>query len=286
MPYEIDWFEWQAKQLKIGSGFLDNNEDKVVVDVTLNLNLVDWEKSQIPKQFFIDKFNFIIQSCFDWCETISDINEDGTCMGVNDKRRNGIRNHNDAKNFVYLDCDVIFKPETLKLLIDASKVVSNEYYIISPQIPKLWDESWDIIVNDYYINDPWDNKTFIDPYSIVTKTYGPIILREIPSFKFGGGWFNLISSNLLKIIDLPDSFGSYGPDDTYIMACSFFMKLANNDVQQLILDNIVISENLKYRVNNYEKYIVLLNNRIDERKQSETHLENEIEKFKQKINFN
>ena len=58
MPYEIDWFEWQAKQLKIGSYYI---EDKVIIDVTLNLNLVNWNNSQIPKQYFIDKFNQIKQ---------------------------------------------------------------------------------------------------------------------------------------------------------------------------------------------------------------------------------
>ena len=53
LPHEIDWFEWQSKQLKIGSYYI---EDKVIIDVTLNLNLVDWEKSQLPKKYFIDKF--------------------------------------------------------------------------------------------------------------------------------------------------------------------------------------------------------------------------------------
>jgi hypothetical protein len=284
MPYEIDWFEWQAKQLKIGSGYFDTN-DNVVIDVTLNLNLVDWENSNIPKQFFIDKFNNILKICFDWCETISDINDNGTCLGVNDKRRNSIRNYQDAKNYIYLDCDLIFKPEILKILIDASKVVSNEYYIISPQIPKLWDSSWDVLVNNYHINDPWDNKTFINPYSVITRNYGELTLREVPSFKLGGGWFNLISANLLKTIDLPDSFGPYGPDDTYIMLCSFLMKTAKKDVQQFVLDNMVVSENHKYRINNYENHLVLLNNRVKDREKSETNLYNEVENFKNKIGF-
>ena len=88
-PHEIDWFEWQAKQLKAGSYYL---EDKVVIDVTLNLNLVNWDKSQIPKQYFIDKFNQIKQ-IFDWCETIFEINENKTCLGIDDKRRNSVRQY-------------------------------------------------------------------------------------------------------------------------------------------------------------------------------------------------
>ncbi len=78
LPHEIDWFEWQAKQLKIGSCYI---EDKIVVDVTLNLNLVDWSNSQIPKQYFIDKF-YQIKQLFDWCETIFEVDENSNCLGI------------------------------------------------------------------------------------------------------------------------------------------------------------------------------------------------------------
>jgi hypothetical protein len=283
MPYEIDWFEWQAKQLKIGSHYINHN-DNIIIDITLNLNLTDWEKSKIPKQFFIDKFNNIIKICFDWCEIITDINQDNTCLGVLDKRRNSIRKYKDAKNFIFLDCDLIFKPQTLKILIDASKLVTNEYYIISPQIPKLWDYSWDILVNHEHINDLWDNKTFIDPYSVISKNYGQLIIQEISTFKFGGGWFNLLSANLLRLIDIPNSFGSYGPDDTYIMMCCFLMQYYKKDVRQFVLNNMVISENHKYRINNYENYLISLNNRAAYREKSELNLNFEVDNFKNKLN--
>jgi hypothetical protein len=26
LPHEIDWFEWQSKQFKLGSYYLDNNQ--------------------------------------------------------------------------------------------------------------------------------------------------------------------------------------------------------------------------------------------------------------------
>ena len=283
MPYEIDWFEWQAKQLKVGSVCFKDSDDEVIIDATLNLNLVDWEKSQIPKQFFIDKFESIMTTCFDWCETISDINQDRTCLGVDDKRRNSIRNTNDADNFIYLDCDVVFKPETLKVLIDASKVVNTEYYIISPQIPKLWDSSWDVLVNDYNLNDPWDNKTFVDPYSLLVQNYGQYQLKQIPVFKFGGGWFNLLSSSLLKVTDIPDSFGSYGSDDTYVMLCSTAMRNAQKDVSQFVVDNLVVAENHRYRVDNYAKYLLLLNNRIGDKEKAEVNLHSEVANFINKM---
>ena len=165
MPHEIDWFEWQSKQLKAGSCYI---EDKVIIDVTLNLNLVDWENSQISKHYFIDKFNQIKQ-LFDWCEVIFEIDENNNCLGIDDKRRNSIRNHN-PDNFIYLDCDIIFKPETLALLINSAKTINDEYYIVSPQTPKLWDYTWDVLVNNVYSSQQYGFEKTIDPYSILNTS--------------------------------------------------------------------------------------------------------------------
>ena len=58
LPTEIDDFEWQIKQLKLASLYL-NKDDIINIDVTLNLNLVNWNESKFEKQYFIDKFNNI-----------------------------------------------------------------------------------------------------------------------------------------------------------------------------------------------------------------------------------
>ena len=100
LPQEIDWFEWQVKQLKQGSYYLEE-EDKVIIDVTLNLNLIDWKKSKLPKQFFIDKFIQIERLC-DWCDTQFITDEENKCLGCNDKRREAIRSTK-ADNILYLD---------------------------------------------------------------------------------------------------------------------------------------------------------------------------------------
>ena len=128
MPHEIDWLEWQLKQLKQGSSYLEK-EDKVIVDITLNLNLTDWDNSLLPKSFFIHKFNQLLKY-LDWCDNIIDINEDGSCLGIDDKRRNSIRT-TISDNIVYLDCDIIFKPETLFLLINRQKVPKINPFLFS-----------------------------------------------------------------------------------------------------------------------------------------------------------
>jgi hypothetical protein len=278
MPHEIDWFEWQAKQLKAGSCYI---EDKVVIDITLNLNLVDWKNSQIPKQYFIDKFHQIKQ-LFDWCETIFEIDENNTCLGIDDKRRNSVRGYQ-PDNFIYLDCDVIFKPETLALLISSAKTINDEYYIISPQTPKLWDFTWDVLVNNVYLNQPYGFEKTIDPYSILNTDYGEVSLSPINVFKFGGGWFNLISSDLLKFTDIPDSFGPYGIDDTYVMYCCDIMKQKQLNPQQYVINNLVVAENYKYRSNPYSQYLKIINKKDEYRVQAENNFGIELNNFRNRI---
>jgi hypothetical protein len=278
LPHEIDWFEWQSKQLKIGSNFI---EDKVIIDVTLNLNLVNWKQSQLPKQYFIDKFNQIKQY-FDWCEIIFEVNQDNTCLGIDDKRRNSIREYT-PDNFIYLDCDVIFKPETLALLINSAKTIKEEYYIISPQTPKLWDFTWDVLVNNIYLNEQYGFEKIIDPYSILSIDYGEISLSPINVFKFGGGWFNLISAKLLQLTDIPDSFGPYGIDDTYVMYCCEIMKQKQLNPQQYVVNNLVVAENYRYRNNPYIDYLNVINKKDEYRIQAEKNFQIELNNFNNKL---
>lgn len=283
LPQEIDWFEWQIKQLKQGSYYLDET-DKVIIDTTLNLNLIDWSQSQLPKQFFIDKFKQIEKLC-DWCETQFIVDENNECLGCNDKRRSSICSTK-ADNILYLDCDLIFTPHILKYMIEASKSVTNEYYIISPQIVKLWDNSWDTLVNQNYINSPANIESYYnnDPYEVITYSSNSVSIKPINQFKFGGGWFNLLSTNLLKLTDIPDSFGPYGIDDLYVMICCGIMKQKGYNIQQHVLEGIMVIENFKYRWNPYKDYLHSINKQNEFRKQAEENLDQGIKNFINIIN--
>ena len=281
LPQEIDWFEGQIKQLKQGSYYLEE-DDHVIMDVTLNLNLVEWEKSKLPKQFFINKFNQLEKLC-DWCKTQFIIDEENKCLGCNDKRREAIRSTT-ADNILYLDNDLIFRPELLKYMMDSAKTLPNEYYLISPQITKLWDDSWDCLVNQQYINNPPSQDfTTLDPYQIVSLIEEEISIKPIDTFKFGGGWFNLISTKLLKLTDIPNSLGSYGVDDTYVMLCCGIMKQKNYDIQQYVLEGMIVAENMKYRWNPYNNLLYLINQQDGFRKQAESNLSLEMKLFINRI---
>ena len=106
LPFEIDRFEHQLFELRKNSKFLGKN-DEVIIDATLNVNdlTVDWEKSKLDKQYFIDRFNTLRDIC-SWTETYFDVNSDSTCLGINDKRRTSILRHaSTCDNFIYLDND-------------------------------------------------------------------------------------------------------------------------------------------------------------------------------------
>lgn len=280
LPHEIDWFEWQSKQFKLGSYYIS---DAVIIDVTLNLNLTDWNKSQLPKQFFIDKFNQI-ETLWDWAQTQFTIDDENKCLGCDDKRREAIR-LTTADNILYLDSDLLFKPELLSYMIEYAKLVEKEYYIISPQTVRMWDETWDVITNQQYLNTPANMDTYYanDPFEIIMHEHSDINLKPINQFKFGGGWFNLLSTKLLKLTDIPDSFGPYGIDDLYVMICCNVMKQKEYDVQQYVLENTVVIENFKYRWNPYKDYLSLINKQDEFRQQAETNLNLEIQNFINRI---
>jgi hypothetical protein len=276
LPQEIDWFEWQSKQFKLGSYYIS---DKVIIDVTLNLNLTDWDQSQLPKQFFIDKFNQI-KTLWDWSETQFIIDEENKCLGCNDKRRESIRSTK-ADNILYLDSDLLFSPELLGYMIESSKLIENEYYIISPQTVRMWDSSWDVITNQKYLTIQADMETYYanDPFKVIMQEQSDLNLKPINQFKFGGGWFNLLSTKLLKLMDMPDSFGSYGIDDLYVMICCDIMKQKGYNPQQYVLENSIVIENFKYRWNPYKDYLYLINKQDEFRTQAENNLNVEVQNF-------
>lgn len=246
LPHEINLFEYQSFELRKNSKYLEKS-DEIVIDATLNINKIDWSKSKIEKQYFIDRFEKIRTIC-DWATTTYfEIDDSDKCLGSNDKRRSAVKNFaSSCDNFIYLDNDMFYPNTTLKYIIEAAKSIKNKYYVISPQSTKLWDDSWNVIVNDYYINLKVNDLRDIDPFEIYTTDYGDIEIIPLAGFKFGMGWFNMVSSNLSDYIKIPDSFGPYGIDDSFMMEACAIMKTLKMDVQQYVIKNLVVSQCYKF----------------------------------------
>ena len=67
LPYEIDDLENTLNQLKRASKYIDKKIDWCL-DITMCLadDMVNWNKSSIPKKFFQDKL-LKLSSTTDWC---------------------------------------------------------------------------------------------------------------------------------------------------------------------------------------------------------------------------
>jgi hypothetical protein len=293
LPREIDELERIVNHLKRSSHFL-SPDDEVILDFTLNLSdkLTDWETSQLPKEFFADKFEMMKQKC-DWTfKNIFEINDGNRCLGINDKRRNSIRENN-PKNFMYLDTDVYFSMFNLSYIFRALEQINNEYYILNSQLLRLWDSSWNMISNERYIPMGYDSKIWLkyDPFKLDSEVFehsSTIGIKELNGFKFGGGWFNVFSANLLKEIDIPDSLSSYGLDDTFVEEGCRMMKQKGYDIKQYTLDNMLVCENRRYRdLNPYVNFITDKTNsdefRQAYRDNANKHYPNELQKLSERL---
>ena len=293
LPREIDELERIVNHLKRSSHFL-GKDDEVILDFTLNLSdkLTDWETSQLPKEFFADKFEMMKQKC-DWTsKNIFEINDGNRCLGINDKRRNSIRENN-PKNFMYLDTDVYFSMFNLSYLFRALEQINNEYYILNSQLLRLWDSSWNMISNDRYIPMGYDSKIWLkyDPFKLDSEVFeysSTLGIKELNGFKFGGGWFNVFSANLLKEIDIPDSLSSYGLDDTFIEEGCRMMQQKGYDIKQYTLDNMLVCENRRYRdLNPYVNFITDKTNsdefRQAYRDNANKHYPKELQKLSERL---
>jgi len=302
LPREIDDFDRMLDQLHRSAHFLEK-DDEVVLDATLNLSdkLTNWEQSNIPKEFFLAKWEMMERKA-DWThKNIFDVIDDNSVLGCNDKRRNSIRKYADTtSHFTYMDCDIFFPIFMLSYIFRSLSAIrhrgDSKYHIVNPQILKLWDESWDVISNDRWLHYGFDSfiwKTY-DHYALDKECFDyldEVGIKPIPTIKFGGGLFCTFSSNLLKLVDIPDTFPGYGLDDTFVATCCSYLLANGYPIQQYLLENIIVMENKKYKFEN--PYVKLLSDNTlgdggnamkkEFLKVAEANFENEVDNFIKRV---
>ena len=258
LPYEIDELENTLTQLKKASYYLDNTVEYVLdVTMTVSNKMVNWDKSSLPKKYFVDKFAKL-SSHTDWC--IKEFQTSETILGCVSQRRNSLKNHKDADYFIWLDCDIIFDERTLSYMQMAMASTNKEYSnsIITPEFVRIWDNTWDCVVNEQFLDKPHDYNQTNDPYKDCgikgDISIEPVLNSNSPQsrFKFAGGWFTCISGELLNRIGVPEEFGHYGYEDTFIMVASEkLMRETDTQIHQFKIKNLVVCENYKYRNNHH-----------------------------------
>jgi len=287
MPYEIDELENTLNQLRKASYYL-SGKNEWVLNVTLSLSnqLVNWNKSSLPKSYFEDKF-LKLSAHTDWCakyfKTSTEIN------GCVSQRRDSLLQHETADYFIWLDTDIVFEERTLSYLENTMELVTpiTPYSIITPEIVKVWDNSWDCLVNENFLDNPLDYQKTNDPYKD-SGIKGDIGIESVrnnyqnqPRFKFAGGWMTCLSGDLVRRIGVPESFGHYGYEDTFIMwGSEKLIQTHGVDIQQFKIKNLVICENYKYRSNyHYINNLSVYDKREEFKKIAESKFNEELNKL-------
>ena len=286
MPQEIDDLALTLERLKRNSAFIDNSV-KYKVDITMSLSdeLTDWENSKLPKEYIKERTIELVEKYLDWC--LWDLNWDNeNILGCVSQRRFSLKNNPDADFFIWLDCDVVFKDTTLYYATSAYQMIKEsgmDMFVVTPQFVKQWDNTWDIVTNKKYWNEPINYHLNCDIYNEGLPQLEEVSITQISQLKFAGGWFTLISKPLLDKIGIPESFGHYGLEDTFVMVCGMIMSQKGENVNQFVMENLIIGENHKNRPNqSIKKYLSIKDRKEEFKTIAHSNWETEINKFNQK----
>jgi hypothetical protein len=269
MPWEVDYALLQFIQFKKASQHL-SPDDKIYFYIGLNLSsyIIDWNKSKLPKEYFINKFNITLKM-LDWAEEVNVIIYEGEELwGHLDLEKTQI----DSKIDYYIGVcpDMWFHEHTLFYIIESAKQVKDKYFIITPEIHKLWDWTWDELVNENYQDIPYNDWNKSDIFEIQSRILGEPHIQQTSRFKYAG-WFDLYSKNFLELIPTPHDWKGYGPWDYYSMLISDIAVKNGINIREYVLRNQIIFEyhpNKKDEGNFADYYKNLLSlNKIENQRQ-------------------
>jgi len=288
LPYEIDELENTLNQLRRASKYIDRSKEWIIdVCMCTSDDMVNWSKSSIPKKYFEEKLLKLSWQT-DWCET--NFRTSDVIKGCVSHRRHCVQVHEHTQYFIWLDTDIVFEERTLSYLENALQPIWDitPYGIITPELVRIWDNTWDVLTNETFLDKPLGYQKDANPY-LDSGIKGDVSIEAVQNsnspqsrFKFAGGWFTCISGDLLRRIGVPNSFGHYGYEDTFIMiAAEKLVKTKQLDIQQFKLKNVVVCENYKYRNNSHYINNLSIYDRREEYKQiAESNFGKELEKIK------
>lgn len=289
LPHEIDNLQTTLYNLRRNYAVMTGHEFGFDITLCLSDELTDWEFS-LPKSYFEDKFKQITDKLCDWAtpESIK-IEYGNSILGCVSQRRHSLKYINKYDFTLWLDNDMFFNDYLLSYVgASVDTLLSNnvEYYVITPQITRQWDESWDIIVNKHLLDRQLNDNLTADVFDLGLTSFGDIGLRPIESFKAAGGWCTVISNDLLELTGIPESFGHYGLEDTYVLICADLLRRMNRKEkpQQFVIDNLIVGENHKYQTYEYLKNQIKIIDKKDKFRQIATqNFNEEINKFIQRM---
>lgn len=264
MPYEIEMFERLMDRYHTAFKYLDKGDD-VTIRATLNLNpqLTDWDESELKQDYFIDIFN----KQFGSLKTDNQIITDTSCWGTTQQKRECIEL--DYEQFIFCDTDILFHPHQLKYQLDTSYQLDG-MYVLSPSLPKWWDGSWDILCHRDYMHKEYGFANSAECGRFTeTQEIERIETKRIPHIKFGCGMHTLYSKSFWKFVGIPESFGGYGPEDTFAMTISNLAIGNGYDIKQYVMDGIFITEDYENRTPSFEGKLIIFDKKREFYKKAE-----------------
>lgn len=285
LPTEIDNLHLTLYNLRRNAENIQS-DISYTFDITLCVSdeLTQWDISELPKKYFINKFNDITNTLCKWAPNSTFRIEEGRdILGCVSQRRHTLKYVDDYDFTLWMDNDLFFGDKFLGYLshaVSALKSSGIEYYIITPQITRQWDDSWDVLVNKNLLSRPLNDNLTANVFRLGLIDEG-VSVSPIGTFKAAGGWGTIISNKLLKTIGIPESLGHYGLEDTYVLSCAHMLRGARKiPVQQFVLDGILICENHNEQTNGYlRKYIRGINKKDEFRKIATDNFQKELERF-------
>ena len=287
LPQELDDLALTLYNLKRNSIYLDPTID-YQIDITMCLSdeLTNWSETKLPKEYIKERTTELVTKFLDWCEW--ELLWGEKILGCVSQRRHSLNQHLDADFFIWLDCDFIFKDTTLSYMTQAYQTIKESdinLFILTPQFVKQWDNTWDVIVHDGFLNKSLMYHEISDVYKDTLPDMGEISIKTIPTYKFAGGWFTLLSKELLEKITVPESLGHYGLEDTFVIECCNILKNQGIEVFQFVLKNHIIGESYIHRPNEtIKKYISNINRKEEFTKIAHTNFPIELNKFYERSN--
>ena len=246
----MEMFERLMVQMKKALSYLDENVD-VTLKVTLNLNpeLTDWENSEYKQDYFVERFSKL----FNGIKNINEIILDTSCWGTTQQKREAVEL--DYDQFIFCDTDILFHEYMLKIQLDISNQLDG-MYILSPSLPKWWDGSWNYLCHSEYMDKEYGYATTKEAMENATiQPIKNIQVKELPILKFGCGMHTLYSKSFWKFVGIPESFGGYGPEDTYGMEAGKVAIHLGYKIQQFVMDGIYITEDYTNRTPSFSDKI-------------------------------
>ena len=180
------------------------------------------------------------------------------------------------EQFVFVDTDIVLHEFQLLYQLKAAEPLSGKF-IVSPALPKWFDDSWNVLTCSGMENVDFNTKETL--VSVHTQQPTELSMKQTPYIKFGCGMHTLYSKEFWQFIGIPESFGGYGPEDTFGMVASTRANERGYNIKQYVLDGLYISEDYFNREPSIKDKIVKSDLKTDFYETAKSHYTQEMLQF-------